>query len=134
MNRGKFKNNNQNRKQDFEKNWTEKQIQEGKAENEIFEGIFTASEYTREKSVIKCPIFKQKVHINSFVESNRAFHGALVAFKIIKIQKTEEESDDDLEEDITEQIIMKNTKIKKDIKQEFSKICIMGHKKPISNG
>ncbi|CAD8110636.1 unnamed protein product [Paramecium primaurelia] len=109
------KNNKKNKKnQDFEQYWTEQQIEKGKAENEIFEGIFIANEYTREKGTIKCPIFKKKVHINSFVEINRALHGSLVAFKITKIQKGKDESDDDFEEEIiTEQIPVKKTKEQK---------------------
>ncbi|CAD8212455.1 unnamed protein product [Paramecium octaurelia] len=117
------RNNKKNRKnQDFEEYWTEKQIEKGKAENDIFEGIFIANEFTREKATIKCPIFKKKVHINSFIETNRAFHGALVAFKITKIKKTDEESEDDFEEEITQQIPLKNKKNenKKEIQQEIS--------------
>ncbi|CAK57388.1 unnamed protein product (macronuclear) [Paramecium tetraurelia] len=110
-NKGAKGNNNKTKSkyQNFEEYWTEQQIEKGKAENEIFEGIFMASEFTREKSAIKCPIFKKKVHINSFVDTNRAFHGSLVAFTITKISKQQEESENDLEEDvISEQIPIHN--------------------------
>ncbi|CAD8122340.1 unnamed protein product [Paramecium sonneborni] len=106
------KNNRKN--QYFEQYWTEEQIEKGKADNEIFEGIFIGNEFTLERSTIKCPILKKKVYINSFVESNRALHGALVAFKIIKIQKRDQESEEEQEEEIIEQIEKKDSKIQKE--------------------
>ncbi|CAD8185239.1 unnamed protein product [Paramecium octaurelia] len=120
---GKRNSNKKNAKyQDFEEYWTEQQIEKGKAENEIFEGIFMANEFTREKSAIKCPIFKKKVQINSFVDTNRAFHGSLVAFRITKVSKQEKESEDELEDEaITEQIPVHNNasvEQQKEIKQE----------------
>ncbi|CAD8112024.1 unnamed protein product [Paramecium sonneborni] len=110
--KGMKKNKWQNK--DFEQYWTEEQIEKGKQDDDIFEGIYIANEFTREKGTIKCPIFKKKVHINSLVETNRAFHGALVAFKITKIQKTENESEDEFEEEIIEKIEVKNNKIQKE--------------------